>query len=253
MDELRVLAPQAWARLARVQVVPANRGQAGLRHGTPIGHVRYRGIGYPGQPPSRPKDQFDLVVRRPRRRSAWGIDEALWVASMDHPAWGCVILPVNASAHSYALCSAPTRTCSRRAMPTRQAKPRPRWQLWVARSHPESGLAVQRGLRFARWPRGIDLRPSCRPPTGRCVGPTHSLGSLRDAKARLVNGPLRRCRPEPGHLLLLLPPLRVRAQRTRIGTVPVQRMPMPLFLPHGRKDGTPDPELVRADGRGQAW
>jgi hypothetical protein len=87
-------------------------------------------------------------------------------------------------------------------------------------------------------PRGIDLRPSCRPPTGRCVGPTHSLRSVRDAKARSVNGPLRRCRREPGHLLLLVPPLRVRAQRTRIGTVPVQRMPMPVFLPHGRKDGT---------------
>ena len=118
-------------------------------------------------------------------------------------------------------------------------------------SHLESGLAVQRGLRFAKYPRGIDLRPSCRPPTGRCVGRTHSLRSLRDAKARSVNGPLRRSRREPGHLLLLVPPLRVRAQRTRIGTVPVQRMPMSLFLPHGRKDGTPDPEVVRADGRGQ--
>ena len=117
----------------------------------------------------------------------------------------------------------------------------------------ESGLAVQRGLRFAQWPRGIDLRPSCRPPTGRCVGRTHSLRSMRDAKARSVNGPLRRCRREPGHLLLLVPPLRVRAQRTRIGTVPVQRMPMPVFLPHGRKDGTPDPQVVRADGRGQVW
>ena len=127
----------------------------------------------------------------------------------------------------------------------------PRWLVWVGRSHPESRLAVQRGLRFAQWPRGIDLRPSCRPPTGRCVGRTHSLRSLRDAKARSVNGPLHRCRREPGHLLLLVPPLRVRAQRTRIGTVPVQRMPMSVFLPHGRKDGTPDPEVVRADGRGQ--
>jgi hypothetical protein len=118
-------------------------------------------------------------------------------------------------------------------------------------SHLESGLAVQRGIRIAKYPRGIDLRPSCRPPTGRCVGRTYSLRSLRDAKARSVNGPLRRCRREPGHLLLLVSALGVRAQRTRIGTVPVQRMPMPVFLPHGRKDGTPDREVVRADGRGQ--
>jgi hypothetical protein len=110
---------------------------------------------------------------------------------------------------------------------------------------------VQRGLPVRPIAEGIDIRPSCRSPTGRCVGPTHSLGSLRDAKARSVNGPSRRCRREPGHLLLLVPPLRVRAQRTRIGTVPVQRMPMPVFPPHGRKDGTPHPEVVRADGRGQ--
>ena len=30
-----MLAPQAWARLTRVQVVPANRGRAGLRYGQP--------------------------------------------------------------------------------------------------------------------------------------------------------------------------------------------------------------------------
>ena len=136
-------------------------------------------------------------------------------------------------------------------MPTRQAKCATMARVGSAEPPRESGLAVQRGLRFAQWPRGIDLRPSCRPPTGRCVGPTHSLRSLRDAKVRSVNGPLRRCRREPGHLLLLVPALRVRAQRTRIGTVPVQRMPMSVFLPHGRKDGTPDPEVVRADGRGQ--
>ena len=39
MDELRVLAPGAWARLTRVLI--ANRGQAGFRHGPQIGHVRY--------------------------------------------------------------------------------------------------------------------------------------------------------------------------------------------------------------------
>ena len=32
-----------------------------------LGHVRYGGIGHTGQPLSRPKDLFDLVVRRPRR------------------------------------------------------------------------------------------------------------------------------------------------------------------------------------------
>ena len=42
VDELRVLGPGAWDRLTRVQVVPANRGLAGLRHGQPpIGRVRY--------------------------------------------------------------------------------------------------------------------------------------------------------------------------------------------------------------------
>ena len=64
MDELRVLTPQAWVRLTRVQVVPANRAQAGLCHGHPYRScalLRYRPY---GQHLSRPKDQFALVVRR---------------------------------------------------------------------------------------------------------------------------------------------------------------------------------------------
>jgi hypothetical protein len=122
--------------------------------------------------------------------------------------------------------------------------------VWQRGANPERAGRHAARAPVRHRPRGIDLRPSCRPPTGRCVGPTHSLRLLRDAKARSINGPSRRCRCEPGHLLLLVPPLRVRAQRTRIGTVPVQRMPMPVFLPHGRKVGTPDPEVVRGDGRG---
>ena len=46
MDELRVLAPGAWARLTRVLI--ANRGQAGFRHGPPnrsCALLRYRPYG----------------------------------------------------------------------------------------------------------------------------------------------------------------------------------------------------------------
>jgi hypothetical protein len=50
MDELRVLAPGAWARVARVWV--ANRVQAGFRHGPPIGVLQ--GYRLYGQPLSRP-------------------------------------------------------------------------------------------------------------------------------------------------------------------------------------------------------
>lgn len=54
-----MLAPGAWARLTRLQVVPVNRGQAGLRHGhPPVGRVRYRGIGCTGPSLFRPKDHL---------------------------------------------------------------------------------------------------------------------------------------------------------------------------------------------------
>lgn len=66
MDELRVRAPEHGLVLLGSRLFPRTAGRLGFVKGPPIGHVRYGGIGPAGQPPSRPKDQFALVVRRPR-------------------------------------------------------------------------------------------------------------------------------------------------------------------------------------------
>jgi hypothetical protein len=45
--------------------------------------------------------QLDTTDSQGRPLYAWGIDDAVWVASRDNPNGSAVILPVNRSAHAY--------------------------------------------------------------------------------------------------------------------------------------------------------
>jgi len=60
-------------------------------------------------------------------------------------------------------------------------------------------------------PPSWDLRPRRKPPISGCARATDSLRSLCHAEPRPISDPLQRCWGEPGHLLLLVPALGVRA------------------------------------------